>query len=100
MLPVLVRVLRDEMLAINLLDQIVVVTLFHFSLIIIILRVLEKQALPILLVHELVVFKLYLGHLRQRVQLSATVAVEHLATTDACYCSARGLAPKTPVVTV
>ena len=80
----LVSVFRDQVLAINLLNQVLVVALLQSFVIIIIVRVLAKQTLPILLVHKLIVLEVSNRHLRQSVKLRAAVAVEHFTTTHTC----------------
>jgi hypothetical protein len=69
MLPMLMGVLGNQVLAIDLFDEVLVTALPQRLPVIIILQILAKQTLPILLIHELVILEVVLRHLGQRVEL-------------------------------
>ena len=69
MLPMLMGVLGNQVLAIDLFDEVLVTALPQRLPVIIILQILAKQTLPILLIHELVILEVVLRHLGQRVKL-------------------------------
>lgn len=67
MLPMLMGVLGNQVLAIDLFDEVLVTALPQRLPVIIILQILAKQTLPILLIHELVILEVVLRHLGQRI---------------------------------
>lgn len=67
MLPMLMGVLGNQVLAIDLFDEVLVTALPQRLPVIIILQILAKQTLPILLIYELVILEVVLRHLGQRI---------------------------------